>query len=554
MASEFEAPVTRRRLLRSGAALGGVCFCLLLVLLLRNDDQSGDRQPHLRAIRASIDEGRYAEAEQRAQSLYLVTGKRTRRPVPGKWPRRPTCWSSRWCATAREPSHGTRALAEQAIRAGEAQHGAGPTVHLSSGLQNLGERNLCRPVNTAWHNSRTNEVCASAKRISVRIIPTWGITSITSLACSPLLERFDEALAASDRALQIKEKTLPRDDLRIARTLEIRASLLQRRGGEDPRAALDVDRAWAIRESIDPTHPEAAGTLSLIGAQRRLKSNIVQAKEFSSRALAVAQKSLRPDHPDIATYTRGFWRFPSNLWGISRKLGYFASARLSSPRTSLGADHLAVAVHLNDLANSRVAEGEYTEGAYAFRGGFREDLRATPRTGHSGVTTSYLGSRGCQRVGLAMSARLAVGPNRAIATWSRLVGPEHPFVALALFRTRPRFLSDQGLHAEARTVYQRALAIRERTLGKNSTELAQILTSLSVTTANLGQKREAYELSSRALKIWEQSSGRDTREAAEALRAHGSHQSALGDHMAARNSYDRAMVIVRRNMVSRCAS
>ena len=95
-------------------------------------------------------------------------------------------------------------------------------------------------------------------------------------------------------------------------------------------------------------------------------------------------------------------------------------------------------------------------------------------------------------------------------------------------------------------MYERALAIRERTLGKNSTELAQILTSLSVTTANLGQTREAYELSSRALKIWEQSSGRDTREAAEALRAHGSHQSALGDHMAARNSYDRAMVIVRR--------
>ena len=64
--------------------------------------------------------------------------------------------------------------------------------------------------------------------------------------------------------------------------------------------------------------------------------------------------------------------------------------------------------------------------------------------------------------------------------------------------------------------------------------------------ANLGQVREAYQLSSRALKIWEQSSRGDTRGVADALIAHGAHQLALGDHMAARKSYDRAMVIVRR--------
>ena len=45
-----------------------------------------------------------------------------------------------------------------------------------------------------------------------------------------LIEAYDRALTTNDLALDIREKQLPPTDIRIARTLEVRGLLLQRRG------------------------------------------------------------------------------------------------------------------------------------------------------------------------------------------------------------------------------------------------------------------------------------------------------------------------------------
>jgi tetratricopeptide (TPR) repeat protein len=521
--------VTSSRLLRSRAALGGVCFSLLFGLPVRDNAQPADRHPDLRAIRTSIEEGRYAEAEKQAQSLIsLLENEQSVQSEELAQAIDVLVESLVWNGRGAEPR--TRALTEEAIRAREARYGPNDVL-LSSGLRNhgdvlvqAGEYRLARQ--SYERGLRIRENGDDLDRLA-RVLT--------------FLERYDEALVASDRALQIKENALAHDDVRIARTLEIRASLLQRRG-DYPRAGRDLDRAWAIRESANPTHPEAAGTLSLKGVQRRVEGDPVQAQEFSSRALAVAQKSLRPDHPDIATYMR-LLAIPVDLLGNLPEARVLRERALAIATTSLGPDHLAVAVHLNDLASSLVAEGEYARARTFFEGALRIYERNLGPD-HSGVTTAvYNLAVVSASLGDVREARRQ--SNRAISTWSRVVGPEHPFVAIALFQLGD-LLSGQGLHAEARTAYERALAIRERTLGKNHTDVAAILTSLSVTMANLGQIREAYQLSSRALKIWEQSSGRDTRGAANALIVNGAHQSGQGNHVAARNSYDHAMVILRR--------
>jgi CHAT domain-containing protein/Tfp pilus assembly protein PilF len=518
-----------RRLLRSRSALGGVCFCLLLGLPLRDNAQSEDHQPDLRAIRTSIDDGRYAEAEQQAQSLISSlengqTGQSEELAQAIDLLVESLVWNGKGAERR------TRALAEQTIRTREARHGPND-VHLSSGLRNLGD---------ALVQAGEYRLARLSFERGLRIRENGDDLDRLARVLT-FLERYDEALAASDRALQMKENALARDDVRIARTLETRALLLQRRG-DYPRAGLDLDRAWAIRESTNPTHPEAAGTLSLKGVQRRVEGDPVRAKEFSSRALAVAQQSLRPDHPDIATYMR-LLAIPVAALGDLPEARILRERALAIAKTSLGPDHLTVAVYLNDLATSLFAEGEYARA----RTLFEEALRTYERNlgpNHTGVTTAvYNLAVVSASLGDVREARRQY--NRAISTWSRVVGPEHPFVALAVSQLA-QLLSGQGLHAEARTLYERALAIRERTLGKNHTDVATILTRLSVTMANLGHIREAYQLTSRALKIWEQSSGRDTHGAADALIAHGAHQLSQGDHMAARNSYDQAMVIVRR--------
>src|SRR6185436_15459902 len=100
-----------------------------------------------------------------------------------------------------------------------------------------------------------------------------------------------------------KERTLGSTDIRIARTLEVRGLLLQRKG-EYAAARPVLERALTLRELADPTHPETAGTLSLLAEQLRFEGDLVQAQQMSAKALAVAEKALRPGHPDIASYLR----------------------------------------------------------------------------------------------------------------------------------------------------------------------------------------------------------------------------------------------------------
>ena len=535
MESELVPPVRRRWLVRSRAAIGGVCFALLLGL---PQHQPPDAHAELREIRTSIEAGRYADAERQAR-LLIASFENGRVGQSAELADANDLLVESLVLNGRGAEPGTRAFAERAIRAREVRDGP-DDLRLSSSLRNLGD--VLVQAGDYSLAERTYERSLAIRE--KRPVPNDSGTAddLDRFArVLLLLERYDDALAAIDRALLIKENTLVREHVGVARTLETRASVFQRRG-DYSRARGDLDRAWAIRESVNPAHPEAAATLSLKGTQRRLEGDPVQAKEFSSRAVAVAQASLRPDHPDIATYMR-LLAIPVEVLGDLREARALRQRALAIARTSLGPDHLGVAVHLNDVANTLFAEGDYAQARTHFEGALRIYERHLGPD-HTGVTTAVFNLAVVSAsLGDVREARRLY--NRAISTWSRVVGPQHPFVALAIVELA-RLLSAQGQHAEARPLYERALVIREQTLGRNNSEVASVLTDLSVTMAKLGQIREAYQLSSRALKIWEESPARGTRGAADTLMVHATHQLAQGDQMAARNSYVEALVIRRR--------
>ena len=125
-----------------------------------------------------------------------------------------------------------------------------------------------------------------------------------------------------------------------------------------------------------------------------------------------------------------------------------------------------------------------------------------------------------------------------IAIWSRVKGPQHPDVARA-YSALGELLSEQGLHAEARTNYSRALAIRERALGPTSPDVARTLQMLADTLAQLGQQSEATELSARALRIWEEVGSESG--LGEALVSDGDIATLRGDYITARESFERAL-------------
>ncbi|MDD4916091.1 MAG: tetratricopeptide repeat protein [Methylococcales bacterium] len=95
---------------------------------------------------------------------------------------------------------------------------------------------------------------------------------------------------------------------------------------------------------------------------------------------------------------------------------------------------------------------------------------------------------------------------RALAIWERTVGAEHGDVANSLNNLAGLYLA-QGLYARAEPLYRRALDIREKLLGTAHPEVAVSVTNLGLLHVSLSRYAKAEQFYLRALAIREESLG-----------------------------------------------
>jgi tetratricopeptide (TPR) repeat protein len=96
--------------------------------------------------------------------------------------------------------------------------------------------------------------------------------------------------------------------------------------------------------------------------------------------------------------------------------------------------------------------------------------------------------------------------DRALAIREKALGPEHPDVATSLNNLAALY-DNQGQYGKAEPLYQRALAIREKALGPEHPDVANSLNNLAMLYGNQGQYGKAEPLYQRALAIREKALG-----------------------------------------------
>jgi len=499
--------------------------------------QSNSTESRFQTIRTLIDADRYPEAEAAAEALVFEARADPAGSVDID--RAVDVLVEALVRNGKGAEPRTRVLAEEVIRSKERRHATSDPA-LAASLRALGDVHV-----EAGEYQRAREPSERALRIDEADLglnhPSVADDLDHVANVLMLIEKYDEALAANDRALAIKQKLLPPVDVRTARSLEIRGTLLQRRGNyTDARSALE--HALSIRERAGPPDAEMAWTLTRLGEQNRLQGNPVESKEFSERAVTLAERLLRAEHPDLASHMR-FLALPVLALGDLARARSLRERALGIAEKALGSDHLGIAVHLNDLAFSFFAEGEYARAATLLDRALKIYERHLGPNHSGAITAVYNLALVNRSLGDFTTARRQFV--RAISTWERVVGRDHPFVASALTQFA-RMLSDQGLHRQAEPLYERALAIRERTLGENHPDVARALSLLSGNALRRGQIQRAFDLSSRALSIWEDSKGRETLNHADSIRLHADIQIARGDVAGADRSYERAVAVLRR--------
>ena len=416
----------------------------------------------------------------------------------------------------------TRVLAEQAVQSRISS--AGPNdVSVAGSLRNLGN------------------VLLQAGQFQAAVVPLRRALAIREGALGPehldsaddlddlaraLLwaEHWDEALGVANRAVRIRESTLGPEDVRVARSLEVQGEILQRLG-QHAGARTALERALNLREAAKSPPPELAGALSLLGEQLWFGGDVLQAKEYCSRALSLAEAALRPEHPELAVHLRRLALPVDDLGDVARARA-LRERGLAIALAALGPSHPSVGLQMNDLGNSFYRQGDY----YQARSLFDQALKAYSSLGaDSAGATAAAHNLGVVNSDLSDYVEAERYYRQAMSTWMRLHGPNHPYVAYSLedFGELRRRMGQ----CTARRCNSTSGRLRS---GKPRSD--QTPWTLQGPSPNWhrrflipARRLEPIERSTRAIEIWQRSGAQESADYVEALNMQAAIQGRMGD-------------------------
>jgi CHAT domain-containing protein/tetratricopeptide (TPR) repeat protein len=263
-------------------------------------------------------------------------------------------------------------------------------------------------------------------------------------------------------------------------------------------------RSLAIREkALGPNHPDVATSLNNLAGLYLNQGRYADAEPLFKRSLAISEKALGPDHPDVASSLNSL----AVLYDIQ---GRHADAvplfkrSLAIREKALGPDHPYVASSLNNLAGLYKNQGRYADAEPLYKRSLAIREKALGPN-HPDVATSLNNLAGLYKnQGRYADAELLY--KRSLAIREKALGPEHPNVAQSL-NDLAGLYDIQGRYAEAEPLYKRSLAVGEKALGPDHPDVAAMLNNLAHVYESQGRYAEAEPLFKRSLGLDEKALG-----------------------------------------------
>ena len=322
----------------------------------------------------------------------------------------------------------------------------------------------------------------------------------------PDLARIEKALAKAPLS------ALAKADEDVA-ALDKQVAQLYNQGKYAEAIPLAEQYAAAAKARYGEIAPDYATALVWQGLLLKATNRLSEAERLYRRALAIDEKSLGPDHPNLGGDV-------SNLSALLQATNRLSEAEplmrrvIAIEEKSLGLDHPYVAAALNNLALLLEATNRLSEAEPLLRRALAIDEKSLGPD-HPSVGRDLINLAELLRATNCLSDAEPL-MRRALAINDKSFEPDHPDVAAAL-NNLAALLQATNRHSEAEPLYRRALAIEEKSFGPDHPDVAAALNNLAALLQDMNRLSEAEPLVRRALAIWEQSYGPDHIHVATAL-------------------------------------
>ncbi|CAF4194500.1 unnamed protein product [Rotaria sordida] len=141
------------------------------------------------------------------------------------------------------------------------------------------------------------------------------------------LGQYNEAIEFYQKSLNIKEKTLPPNDIGLAWSYNNIGSVYYSMG-EYSKALSSYERSLEIRKiALPPNHPDLAFSYTGIGLVYDEMGEYSKALSSHERSLEIKKVALPPNHPDLAASYNNIGMVCDNMGEHSKALSYYEKAQ-----------------------------------------------------------------------------------------------------------------------------------------------------------------------------------------------------------------------------------
>jgi tetratricopeptide (TPR) repeat protein len=284
----------------------------------------------------------------------------------------------------------------------------------------------------------------------------------------------------------LKCQELRPDDLYVLYT---RALSLSDAGDYDTAKALS-DKALTIAErTLKPDDPVLATALDNAGHLLVLKNEPTAGEALYRRAIAIDKKSLGPINHNLAASLNGLGVSLENQHKFAEAKSAYDEA-ISMDDAILGTDNLESASYRNNRALLLDQMGNHEMAEQEFRGllALREAAQG-PEHPAVAATLQALSRTLIEEQRLGEAEPFAL---RALKIDEEVFGPDDPRIGSALYQLAT-LLSMEGKYLEAEEDLNRVLEIREKADGPESPSYAEALTELAWVLVKGGRLAEAEQ-------------------------------------------------------------
>jgi len=305
--------------------------------------------------------------------------------------------------------------------------------------------------------------------------------------------------AAVLRGVWKMEEDFGEEDEKVGRLAALLNELFLDLGQLDK--ALDYSqKAVAIREKIlPPEHPDLAASYNNLAETYRVWGWHQRSLEFHQKTLGILEKTLPPEHSDLATSYNNLAGTYGALGEHQKSLEYHQKA-LSIFEKALPSEHPDLASLYNNLALTYGALGEhqkrlmYNQKALAIREKVLPPEHPDLATSYNNLAVTYNA--------LSEHKKSLEYNQKALTIREKVLPPEHPDLA-ASYNNLAATYGALSEHQKELEYNQKALSISEKVLPPEHPDLANSYNNLAMTYYHLDDLERAVAFVRRAVAIYE---------------------------------------------------